>query len=434
MLAVMGAYGITCYAERATGSHQFRTKIRSMNLNPFDRQLESAKQKVSDLSASLKIIRQDIEWYEGTELATLTDHREALYSDSEAQSRECDRLGKEAGQAASNFRELSQSIKSLWNPKNWFDSEQRNLRSRAEKLKESVDKARKRFSQAQERFQNISRRVQSKTEEIEKYQNFDFDDKCKKRTAIALRLSQKKKKVELIARKKQQVDAALEPIISQIKMADRKKSEASSAKRRAQELDKKLSGSDNSYERAMAHQACEEQFGTGSPRKVISKMDSELRRLDRDLKKLHARANNIAEKASRVVRKLVLDGNNLCYEGDTFIGLDALRVLVPTLADSYDVIVVFDASIRRTLNSRDSKIRNVFEENVKIHVVATSVKADETVIDLAGSDKAAFIISNDRFAEFGEKAAVIEQRIIRHEIVAGQVLIHDLGVSETYQE
>ena len=94
----MGAHEITCYAERATGSHQFRTMIRPMNFNPFDRQLESAKQKVSDLSASLKIIRQDIEWYEGTELATLTDHLEVLYSDSEAQSRECDRLGKEADQ------------------------------------------------------------------------------------------------------------------------------------------------------------------------------------------------------------------------------------------------------------------------------------------------------------------------------------------------
>jgi len=96
--------------------------------------------------------------------------------------------------------------------------------------------------------------------------------------------------------------------------------------------------------------------------------------------------------------------------------------------------VVFDASIRRALQSGDAEVRGVFGGNVKIHVVATSVKADATVLDLAGSDKTAFVISNDRFAEFWEKPAVKDGRLIRHEIVAGRVLIHDLGISEAYRE
>lgn len=96
--------------------------------------------------------------------------------------------------------------------------------------------------------------------------------------------------------------------------------------------------------------------------------------------------------------------------------------------------MVFDASIRRALGSSDSDIRDIIGGDIQVHVVATSVKADETVLDLAGSDKTTFIVSNDRFAEFGEKPALRDQRIIRHEIVSGQVLIHDLGVSETFKQ
>ncbi len=405
-----------------------------MSLNPFDRQLESSKQKASDLSASLNSIRQELDWYEGTELAALAEQYEAIRFDLEAESSERDRIANDLKKIESNLRNLSQSIRSLWNPKNWFNAEQRHLRTCAENLKKSVDQAQKAHSQANYRLQATSLRSKSKAEEIEKYKNFDFDEKSKERKEIALRLSQQKKQIESITHRKKQVDAALEPIIRQINMAEKKKAEASSTKRRAQELDEKLSGADNSYERAMAHRECEEKFGSGSPRKVISKMDAEIRRLDRDLEKLHVRAQDVIKKSSRVIAKLILDGNNLCYEDSVFIGLDALKALMPTLSESYEVTVVFDASIRRSTNSGDSDLRNVFGESVKIHIVATGVKADETVLDLSGPDKTAFVISNDRFAEFGEKATVIDRRIIRHEIVAGQVLIHDLGVSETYRK
>jgi len=184
----------------------------------------------------------------------------------------------------------------------------------------------------------------------------------------------------------------------------------------------------------MAHQKCEEKFGTGSPKKVISQKDSEIRRLGRDLEKLQKRAKTVADKVARNIKKLILDGNNLSYQGNIFIGLAALKSLVPILANEYEIVLVFDASIRRALGSSDSDIRDVLGNDIQVHVVATSVKADETVLDLAGTDKTNFIVSNDRFAEFREKPAIRDQRVIRHEIVSGQVFIHDLGVSEAFTQ
>jgi hypothetical protein len=38
------------------------------------------------------------------------------------------------------------------------------------------------------------------------------------------------------------------------------------------------------------------------------------------------------------------------------------------------------------------------------------------------------VISNDRFRDYTDKPAVRDDRLIRHEIVAGQVLVHDLDL------
>lgn len=403
-----------------------------MRLNPFDEQLENAETRASELRYSLKSIRNEIDWYESTELKVLDDSRDELQSQLEIQSQDCTRLRGEVQQIEASINKLSESVNSLWNPKNWFDSQQRLLRGLVAAKKTSLETVRKNASTAQGHLQNIEHQIRTKTEEIEKYKSFDFDAKCKDRLILENQLSQQEKEVERVAGRKQQVDAALAPIVKQIRDAEQKKSEAASAMLQAQRLDKELSNADNSYERAMVHQKCEEKFGTGSPKKVISQKESEIRRIDRDLEKLQKRAKTVADKAARNIKRLILDGNNLCYQGDMFIGLAALKSLVPILANDYEVVLVFDASIRRAIGSSDSDIRDILGGDIQVHVVATSVKADETVLDLAGSDKATFIVSNDRFAEFGEKPALRDQRVIRHEIVSGQVLIHDLSVSEAF--
>lgn len=404
-----------------------------MTINPFDNQLKKESKKASDLNYSLKKIKEDLDWFENTDLEKLFQDREELLSATENQSRECVRLRAEAAKIKSNLDELLPSVNSLWNPKNWFDSKQRSLRERSENLKQSLSRAEGVHFKSQERLQDAARRKQYIIEEIGRYNEFDFDARSKDRSSIERELRKQTEVVEIMSERKRQVDIAIEPILRQINEAERARTEAAIDNQRAQALDNELSRADNSYEKAMVHQTCEERFGTGSPRKVMSEKGAEIRRLDRDIEKLTKRMGNVVQKASRCVRKLILDGNNLCYEGSFFLGLDALRAVVPILADTYDVTVVFDASIRRALNHGDAEVREAFGNTVKVHIVASSVKADETVLDLAGSDETAYIISNDRFGEFGEKPAVRDQRMIRHEIVAGQVLIHDLGVSEAFK-
>ena len=274
----------------------------------------------------------------------------------------------------------------------------------------------------------------TKIGEIERYKGFDFDTKYDDRIKIANQLSRQKRAVERISVIQHQVDDALEPIVTQIRDAEKRKKKAIAIKNQADYLESQLANTQNKYEAAQIHQECEHKFGNGSPRKVISNKESEIIRIDRDLKKLRKRAKDVIDKSARIIKKLILDGNNLCYQGSDFIGLAALQSLVPVLANDYDVVVVFDSSIRRAVCSDDSGIRDMLGSDVQVHVVATGIKADETILNLAANEETTFVVSNDRFAEFGEKPAVQDERVIRHEIVADKVLINDLGVSETFNK
>lgn len=130
---------------------------------------------------------------------------------------------------------------------------------------------------------------------------------------------------------------------------------------------------------------------------------------------------------------MVIDGNNLCYEGNRFIGLAAVEALVPLLSRMCAVVVVFDSAIRRLLNTDDSSLQRRLASYAKVHVVASRRMADETVLDLANGSEFTYVLSNDRFGDFNEKSAVKGGRVIRHEIVNGNAFVHDLQLRAAYQ-
>ena len=152
-----------------------------MTFNPFDKQLESAKARELELGSSLNAVKNEIDWYGGTDLTVLTDSRNELQNKLEKQSLSCTHLRGEVQQIEANINKLSESINSLWNPKNWFDSQQRDLRGRASVLEKSLKEVNKNTSKAQEQLQNIKQRMSAKIIEVERYKDFNFDTKNKDR-------------------------------------------------------------------------------------------------------------------------------------------------------------------------------------------------------------------------------------------------------------
>jgi hypothetical protein len=212
----------------------------------------------------------------------------------------------------------------------------------------------------------------------------------------------------------------------------------------AEDLDVRLSRASSGYDRAMLHQQCERQFGDSSPRSVIRDRRAQINRtrgelaakkrhrtaIDRNLAKLDTRIEHIADLATREIRGIVIDGNNLCYQGQDFIGLAALRPLCRNLAAEYTVTVVFDASIRQRLTTDDNSLARALP-GTTVHVVASRTSADQTILHTA-QDRYLWVLSNDRFAEYPDKLVVADHRLLRHEILNGRILVHDLDLDEPF--
>ncbi|WP_010178683.1 hypothetical protein [Glaciecola sp. HTCC2999] len=403
-----------------------------MRLNPYEQDYEIANDKLKALSITLEDKKQKIHWYQRTDLNSLNLHYLELEGKLETQAKLIKRLKTNANEIESSSELLNKSIKSLWNPKNWFDIQQRRMRTELAEKKQLLNEISIKKTKQEGIFKRLKKRKEESLIEIADYKCFDIYTKSSEVAELANLLSKQLKDLEAIKEQKEKIDHKLQPVITQITSLEGKIIKLERRLIEAKNLDEDLSSASNSYERAMIHQDCEHKFHTSSPKRVIAKTSREITKLNRDLSKLNKRAKSIATKAARVVQKLIIDGNNLCYQGGSFIGFVALKPLIVSLVEQYKVVLVFDASIRRLLSMSDNEISNEIKGEIDLHVVATSIKADETVLDLAGSDSTSYIISNDRFAEFGEKSAIKQKRIIRHEIVSNKILIHDLEISMSF--
>lgn len=136
------------------------------------------------------------------------------------------------------------------------------------------------------------------------------------------------------------------------------------------------------------------------------------------------------------IKKIVIDGSNLCYEQGQFIGAQALAWLTQNLKNNYEVIVVFDSGAYLGLGFSQTEPavleEKIFGKGVKIHKVQRERKADETILKYAENEKTCYVISNDRFRDYPQAEVVKNKRIIQHEILGGKIIIHQLDLALSY--
>lgn len=193
-----------------------------------------------------------------------------------------------------------------------------------------------------------------------------------------------------------------------------------------------------SVEAARVREACSNYFGTDELAMVIRHKTSDVKDLERELAKCEQRIALLQQRDSRVIERLIIDGNNLCNRGRgkyrEFIGLNALRALVPALLSSWpgsEIILVFDPGITGKLQVSWEGIQRAFPAPVETYRVDKGRSADEMIIELANTSTA-FIISNDRFSEFSNRPALKENRVFGHDITRSNILVNELWISVNY--
>jgi hypothetical protein len=318
-----------------------------------------------------------------------------------------------------------------WDPRYWFSAERSAKSREANELKIALVKLTNERDDLKKRIDELGSRIIRQQAELERYRGFSAKENQEAICSLAARLHPLLSERVRLRPLKQQIDDQLREPLAELNSLLQRQSTLQGEIRDAQRLENELSNASDGRERWSIHQRCEDTFGEGKPGRVLSDRKRELESVARGIGKLDKRLRSIGQNASRTIKTLVLDGNNLCYQDGTFIRLGVLKALARELASRFEVEIVFDSNIRGQLKMRDDDIRSQFGNGVTVHVVASKQKADETILDSA-PEPTAYVISNDRFADFPEKPAVRDKRLIRHEILNGKVFIHDLNVAASF--
>ena len=324
---------------------------------------------------------------------------------------------------------LKEATKLGFDPRYWFSSERSAKKVELESAQKGLTQLSVQLNFLYQKNQETKDLVGKQQADLDRYRSFDRLEAEATVKALTVQIGQLNVQLEEVQPPKDRVDQQLMEPLAELNKLKQRKSGLEMEIVRAKDFERRLSSAENGYDRKKIHDSCDANFGESKPAKVIRDKQKELESVNRNIGKLHDRLCLISARATRVIKALVIDGNNLCYQQQTFIGLAALQVVAQRLSSVFTVVIVFDASIRVLLKMNDRDIAAQFGNSVQVHVVSSKNKADETVLDTA-VDISAYVISNDRFGDYPDKPAVRDKRLIRHEILNGRVFIHDLNVAE----
>lgn len=406
--------------------------MTQVDYNPYAARVSIYQHRIGESESEIQAQHKTLEWFSHFDA-------EVVHARSLEWERSISSITRELGHTRIRTNDLMDEIsvlkeKAAWgvNPLYWFSDErykcQKTLVSKEQQLSASRQKEKDVLASLNEANAEVDR-LQA---QLKKYRTYDPLQAQSAISALTSQVQMWRDELEPILPLKARLDEELRYPLSEERVVRERVSTLQRTMREADSFDKALSVAPSSYDKAMIHEKCKSALGEGSPGKVRRACQNQLDSAERDLKKIQVRLQKIHDKAVRVIKRVVIDGNNLCYEGRKFIGLSALVAAANKLIGKHDVLVVFDSDIRGLLKIQERAIASQFPDGVQVHVVASKAKADEMVLDSAEDDKN-YVVSNDRFVEYPEKSAVRANRLIRHEILNGTIRIYDLDVSEEYE-
>lgn len=308
-------------------------------------------------------------------------------------------------------------------------AEQRQLRAVADQLGREISAAVTQLTNDQKALSKARADASTARKRLSEHENFDLEKAESRRSSLELEIERINADHVVAGAELARIETKIRPHTQEY---DRLKSEAAALNAdisAANRIDQKLDAAANGYERKLLHDECQAKFGTGKPREVIKDRTGQLRRLENNIPKLERRIRDELQKLHRSIKHLLIDGNNVCYEGQSFIGLRGISALLMSLGDRYKTTVVFDASIRAMLKTDSQGIERTLGPSVSTHVAPTKTAADEYLLKLAENDENAFILSNDRYAEYHDYDAVKSGRLLRFLIADGKLMANDLDVT-----
>jgi len=392
-------------------------------LNPYKDKILNISKEMEELESQKNSLGQKVKQYQNLDIK---DHANKL---------------SEINGKIKTFIELNNSLRQerillnasllispvrKFNPLNFFSKEKRELRKKNEEILNKSALLEKEINEVEAKLLKAYAKKVDLMEEVAFKEEFNLDEKIEKIEKISKSLKKLIQERSVLLNKFDSVEAGLKEVKDQLSIKINELAKLKGDLITAENLSRRIGRAENSYQRALIHQECEKLFGVSAPSQIICNLKKKIQSLERKINKLLDRAKQTVVKLDRNISMLVIDGNNLCHQnganGRTFINLKALEPLIKVLKDKYKVQVVFDETIKRSLDLHNIAARLELDD---VHIV--NGKADEFVLDLA-QDSNAYVVSNDKFDDYFDKLAVIENRVLKYEMFNNYLKIYDLDV------
>lgn len=404
--------------------------------NPFTEELNPLKSQLADVKDQMFPLENQILWYKSFDLDSA--HSKIMQAKVDLQSTQSLRT------AATNRLTQTQSIYSTaeadaapgFNPTYWFSSKRAIAKRVLVEAKAELDTA-----QAEcDRLDQVvvkNEKIIAGQDAIDRYRKFDLLEAEAVVQNLGIHADHLFEAISPLQTKSDELDSKVEVLVSRLLEAQAEVVDIRRLIQKAQSIEEKFQNA-TKHEKFHLHRESEAELGHDKPSQVIREKRGALTSRLAEIEKLETRIKESVRHYQRDVQALVIDGNNMCYRSSMgnsrdFIGLIALRPLVAELATRFKVSVVFDPGIAKRLKLTPSDLRRQFP-NATVHLMPSKIKADESVLAESEFDSKTFVVSNDRFKDFPDKAAVIENRIFKHLIQQNSVQLLELGINAKLEE
>lgn len=396
-----------------------RRRSRLERLADQIKALDKGRDELRRAIADFKAFRPEIEKGKIDSLEITATNLSRKIADQEVNTTKLDRRLRGA-----NAAKVSPLV--VWK---YFTAEQKQIRSEASRLASDLYSAKQQLSNDQATLDRVRSEINAARKRISDHANFDLNSSEMRLSSLGPEIERLKAAHAADNGELVRIESKIRPHTQEL---DRLQSELATLNAdimHANRFEQELSSAANSYERAMIHKECEAKFGTGSPKQVINERRGKIRSLENNIPKVERRIRDELQKQERTIGHLLIDGNNACYERQSFIGLRAISALLRELGGRYRTTVVFDASIRAMLKTDTQGIERALGSSANMYVAPSKAAADEYLLKLADQDSSAFILSNDRFAEYHDYNAVKSGRVFGFLIAEGRLMANDIDIS-----
>ena len=405
-----------------------------MYSNHHAKRLVSLEREIININANSQTLRADLDWFERFELESNHTRLAQVQRETLAAREQLARVEQSIKACRAELNSAKGVAEAGWSPLHWFSTERRV----AERQVSTLQKRLSQFKSQQEGL--VSGLGESQREELrlnansQRYQGFD----SLQANATITQLEHDVQRLQGVADEVRKASAHWEAVAGEVY----RNWKTTHDQLRATEQDiidaecfiNQLDNAQSSFDKKMVHDDCEDRFGAGqrSPDRVLKDRQFHQRKLKREEEKRMRRLRDTIRLLKNEIRALVIDGNNLCYLNEAggkrrFIGLAVLKALVPHLAATYGVTLVFDPGIRCQLDMSDNALQAMFPQ-VRVLVMPPTLTADHPVLAAAEFDVETYVISNDHYSDYPDMAAVREERVLHAVVHRDSVQIPQLQI------